>query len=134
MTMLCRKTIFLCLLIFSLPLFAERAFVNCQNIAVNGGESPKWLTFLFERHNEKRARKELEIESDEEIFFCKVEGENLEMLKTLARQTIYKDANGGDDVGAINALRNVADFWILEKDSEKGLLYTYYTVYAKKAI
>ncbi len=117
--------------LLALPLCAERRMVDCQNIAVNGGESPKWVSLLFEKHNEKKARKELEIGKDEKLFYQKAESESLEFAKSLVRQSIYRDALAGKENAVLNALHTVAEFWILEEDSEtKSRVYTFYAVYA----
>ena len=129
-----RKKILLALmLLLSTNIFAERKFVSCQNMAVNGGEKPKWVFFLFDKHNEKKARKLLDIGANEKILYKKLEGENLEITKSLARQMIYQDAKfeseNEDDV--INALHCEADFWILEEDVQtKEQVYTYYALYS----
>ncbi len=129
-----RKKILLALmLLLSTNIFAERKFVSCQNMAVNGGEKPKWVFFLFDKHNEKKARKLLDIGANEKILYKKLEGANLDITKSIAKQMIYQDAKfeSGNEEDVINALHNEADFWILEEDEEtKEEIYTYYTLYS----
>lgn len=134
-----KKALILLSILASFPLFAERQFVECQNMAVNGGEAPKWIEVLFEQGNEKKARKLLDVGKREKIFFEKLEGENLNVVKSIAKQMIYRKASGNesedekDYSAVINALHNVAEFWVLEKDTESGdKIYTYYTVYSMK--
>lgn len=123
----------LIMLLAATKIFAERKFVSCQNMAVNGGEKPKWVFFLFDKHNEKKARKLLDIGANEKILYKKLEGANLDMTKSIAKQMIYQDAKfeSDNEEDVINALHNEADFWILEEDEEtKEEIYTYYTVYS----
>ena len=134
-----KKVLILLSMLVTFPLFAERQFVECQNMALNGGEVPKWVSLLFEQGNEKKARKLLDIGKHEKIFYQKLEGENLNIVKSIARQMIYRKASGIEDEtmddysAVINALHNVADFWILERDTESGeKIYSYYTVYSMK--
>ena len=134
-----KKALILLSILASLPLFAQRQFVECQNMAVNGGEKPKWIEVLFEQGDEKKARKLLDIGKHEKIFFEKLEGESLNVIKSGARQMIYRKASGNesddkkDYSAVINALHNVAEFWVLEKDTESGKnIYIYYTVYSMK--
>lgn len=134
-----KKALILLSILASLPLFAQRQFVECQNMAVNGGEKPKWIEVLFEQGDEKKTRKLLDIGKHEKIFFEKLEGENLSVVKSGARQLIYRKASGNEGIdekdysAVINALHNVADFWVLEKDTQSGKnIYIYYTVYSMK--
>ena len=89
-----KKALILLSILASLPLFAQRQFVECQNMAVNGGEKPKLIEVLFEQGDEKKARKLLDIGKREKIFFEKLEGENLSVVKSIARQVIYRKASG----------------------------------------
>lgn len=139
-----RKKIFLVILL-SLSVFilfaqsSSRKLIDCQNIAINGGESPKWVSLLFDENkkNEKKARKLLSIAQNELIFYQKEEGQSLDIIKLLAKQKIYQRASGfsaeNNEVQStiLNALHKAAEFWILEEESgTKEQLYTYYTVYS----
>ena len=106
----------------AVPAFSERVLVDCQNIAVNGGEIP-----------EKRLRRDFSISDEERVIFASAESSKLELAKTLSRQNAQTKALEKKTAGAkkLSGLKKVAEFWIREREEETGaLIYTYFVVYS----